>query len=292
MPSRLIREGILTSDRVDELDYGAEVFYRRLLSKVDDHGLYDARPAILRASLYPLRLDRVREADIVRWIAACVKADLIVLYEAGGKSYMQVLRTGWQARSEPKYPPPPTGIGEPPAGVVNGCKQVKTPVPVDVDVVVDGLSETETKASERARDPPRRKRRAPTPIPTEFSLSDRVRQWAAERDVDRLELRVEHFIGRARAKGYTYVDWDAALMNAIREDWAGLSKPSPPQAKKSKADLYSEICGRSDERSNTIEGVAERVDTATIHAIPIDLRKPRGDDVGECGQGGLVAGVG
>jgi hypothetical protein len=63
MPTRLVREGIISSDRVDKLDWQAEVFYRRLLNKVDDHGLYDARPSVLRSSLYPLRVDRVREAD-------------------------------------------------------------------------------------------------------------------------------------------------------------------------------------------------------------------------------------
>lgn len=106
MPNRIIREGIITSDRVDELDAAGEVFYRRLLNKVDDHGLYDARPSILRANLYPLRLDRVREADISRWMAACQKAGLIVFYEAGGKPFLKVLNTNWQVRSEPKYPQP------------------------------------------------------------------------------------------------------------------------------------------------------------------------------------------
>ena len=43
MPNRIIREGILSSDRVDQLDPPAEVFYRRLMSKVDDHGLFDGR---------------------------------------------------------------------------------------------------------------------------------------------------------------------------------------------------------------------------------------------------------
>ena len=110
MPTRLIREGILTSDRVDQLDPPAEVFYRRLLSKVDDHGLYDARPSILRANLYPLRLDRVREADIPRWMAACQKAGLIALYENGGKPYLMAFNTGWEKRSAPKYPLPPENI--------------------------------------------------------------------------------------------------------------------------------------------------------------------------------------
>ena len=110
MPTRLIREGIISSERVDLLEPGEEVFYRRLLNKVDDHGLYDARPSILRANLYPLRLDRVREADISRWMAACQKAGLIVLYENDGKSYLVVLNTGWKTRSEPKYPKPPVEL--------------------------------------------------------------------------------------------------------------------------------------------------------------------------------------
>lgn len=138
MPSRLIREGILTSERIDQLDAPAEVFYRRLMSKVDDHGLYDARPSILRASLYPLRVDRVREADITRWIAACEKAGVIALYQHDGKTYMQMLDTRWSARSEPKYPLPPWGTNAPPFAVENNCKQVKTSVPVfGVGDVVD-----------------------------------------------------------------------------------------------------------------------------------------------------------
>ena len=131
MPTRLIREGIISSDRIDQLDWAAEVFYRRLLNKVDDFGLYDGRPSILRANLYPLRVDRVREADISRWIAMCDTAGLIVLYEADEKPYLKVLDTRWKTRSEPKYPLPDE----------NSCKQVKTVEPLyvveDVDVVED-----------------------------------------------------------------------------------------------------------------------------------------------------------
>jgi hypothetical protein len=133
MPARLLREGILSSDRVDQLDAAAEVFYRRLMSKVDDHGLYDARPAILRSSLYPLRVDRVREADISRWIAACEKAGLIALYAHDGKPYLQMLDTRWTARSEPKFPLPT---------IENKCAQLQTCATLDVfgdgDVVEDG----------------------------------------------------------------------------------------------------------------------------------------------------------
>jgi hypothetical protein len=144
VPSRLIREGILTSDRVDALDFASEVFYRRLMSKVDDHGLFDARTSVLRASLYPLRIDRVREADISRWIAMCEKAGLIALYQHDGKPYLRMLDTRWPARSDPKYPMPTE------EGVANSCKQ--SPASAHLDVIVGGVVVVD-KAHDRQADP-------------------------------------------------------------------------------------------------------------------------------------------
>jgi len=105
MPNRLLREGILTSDRVDELDAAAEVFYRRLMSVVDDYGRFDARPNLLRSRCFPLRVDRVREADISRWMAACQKAGLLALYDINDKQYGELLdfRQAIRAKSS-RYP--------------------------------------------------------------------------------------------------------------------------------------------------------------------------------------------
>jgi hypothetical protein len=49
-----------------------------------------------------------------------------------------------------------------------------------------------------------------------------VREWAADKGHDRLEQHLEYFVGRAKAKGATYADWNAAFMNAIRGNWAKL----------------------------------------------------------------------
>lgn len=141
MPIRLLREGILGSDRVNRLDAAEEVFYRRLMSKVDDHGLYDARVPMLRSSLYPLRVDRVREADISRWIAACEKAGLIVLYVNAGKPFLQMLDTGWTVRSEPKYPRPTDPGSTILTASESGCKQLQTTAPVFGVVVVGEVVE-------------------------------------------------------------------------------------------------------------------------------------------------------
>lgn len=66
-------------------------------------------------------------------------------------------------------------------------------------------------------------------LPENFAVSDRVSQWAAQKGHTRLDERLEHFVGTAKARGYAYADWDQAFMNAIREDWAKLGKSSPTQ---------------------------------------------------------------
>lgn len=107
MPNRIVREGIITSDRVNQLDWPAEVLYRRLLNVVDDFGRYDGRLTVIRAACYPLCLDRIREADLQRWITACVKAGLVRLYDSGGKPYIQIEDFRQQIRAkESKYPAP------------------------------------------------------------------------------------------------------------------------------------------------------------------------------------------
>lgn len=108
MPNRLLREGILTSERVNSLGWEAEVFYRRLMSVVDDFGRYTAHPSLLRAALYPLKLDAVRDANMERLLALVEQARLVRVYEVAGKRYLELLDFKQQVRAkESKYPNPP-----------------------------------------------------------------------------------------------------------------------------------------------------------------------------------------
>jgi hypothetical protein len=43
---------------------------------------------------------------------------------------------------------------------------------------------------------------------------------------------LESFVSKAKAKAYTYADWDQAFMNAIRDDWANLGKSAAPKRRK------------------------------------------------------------
>lgn len=122
MPNRILREGILDSDPVNGLTPEAEVFYRRLMSVVDDYGRFDGRAAVLRSRLYPLQLEKVREAGVERWIAECVKVRLIRLYESNGKPYLTFLKLGAPRAKASKWPAPPEDRPEeqPPAGETPG----------------------------------------------------------------------------------------------------------------------------------------------------------------------------
>jgi len=111
LPNRILREGILTSPRVAKLaGWADEVFYRRLMSVVDDFGRYYADQGLLRAACYPRQLNKVSDSDIGKWLTACVNAALVRVYPASdGERYLQLLDFRQQARAaKSKFPQPPS----------------------------------------------------------------------------------------------------------------------------------------------------------------------------------------
>lgn len=61
-------------------------------------------------------------------------------------------------------------------------------------------------------------------LPEDFRISDRVYAWAKEKGYPNstLEKGLERLISYARRNGKQYVDWDEALISAVRENWAKL----------------------------------------------------------------------
>lgn len=107
MRDRLIRGGMIDSDRVNKLTWAGEVFYRRLQQVADDFGRMDARENILRTSMYPLKLNQVCEADVVKWMDECSNAGLVSRYEVGQKRYLEIINFGQRMKfPKQKYPPP------------------------------------------------------------------------------------------------------------------------------------------------------------------------------------------
>lgn len=212
MPNRIIRENILSSERVGALGWAEEVFYRRLQSIVDDHGRYEASPQLLRSKCYPLHTDKQVNARMVwQWLAECVKVGLVVCYDVAGKRYLEVLNFGQQKRTASKFPQPPS----------IDSKGNQLPAYEHLGVVVfGGVVEGVGVADARADALPPRGRK--TPLEPGFGISDRVKAWAAEKGYGQLSRHLEAFKTKCLAKSYSYADWDAAFMEAIREDWAKL----------------------------------------------------------------------
>lgn len=87
MPNRLIKESICTSDTIDALGWFDEVFFYRLTVNVDDYGRFDARPAILRSRLFPLKVGVTDEA-VRGALGRLEEAGLVTVYTVGGKPYL------------------------------------------------------------------------------------------------------------------------------------------------------------------------------------------------------------
>lgn len=217
MPNRIIREGILTSERVDSLpSWASEVFYRRLMNVVDDFGRYYANSSLLRAACYPLKIDKVSNADIDKWLADCAGAGLVSTYDSGGRRYLQMLDFRQQERAKAsKFP-------QAPSECIAHAQQMIAPAHLDVDV---GVSVFEGDSARKARKRPK------TPIPADFGLSQRVVNWANSNGYGRLQEHLDSFRLKAAAHDYRYSDWDSAFMAAIKADWAGLNGKPPPADK-------------------------------------------------------------
>lgn len=63
-----------------------------------------------------------------------------------------------------------------------------------------------------------------TPLPGSFEISERVKTWAEQKGFSQLPAYLEFFVGRMKANGKNYTDWDEAFMNCIREDWPEFRK--------------------------------------------------------------------
>lgn len=91
MANRILRDWT-TSETMDVLSPGAEVFFTRLIMKADDYGSFHQNPKLLKAALFPLKDINLKQ--ISDWLLECVSAKLIFLYEVDGKHYVRIKNFG------------------------------------------------------------------------------------------------------------------------------------------------------------------------------------------------------
>lgn len=106
MPNRLLRDWT-DSLRFDGITAEAERLFTRLIMKADDYGRFHAEPRLIKASCFPL-FDNLRTPDLVRWLDELSTRQLILRYEAEGRSLLAIVNYGQRLKqSRAKFPPPP-----------------------------------------------------------------------------------------------------------------------------------------------------------------------------------------
>lgn len=226
---RSIKPDTWVDERFAECSPSARLTFIGMQNFCDDRGVHPAKPKTLKAELFPM--DDITSGQVGEWVGELVAAGLVREFttEETGDRYWHVIE--WDQlqkidRPSYKHPAPPA---------LNPTSPRRTDAPsvrdsLDEDSPNDrrapppGVDRKEGKEGEEAGSPKARTRtqsRKAT-MPANFGISTRVQAWAAQKGFDRLPEHLEAFRSKAAAKGYTYADWDEALMGAIRDDWAGL----------------------------------------------------------------------
>lgn len=232
MPDRIVRQNILTSDRVNSLSWAAEVFYRRLMSVTDDYGRYEARPSILRAFMYPLKLTKVTDKDVSNWLDECANADLILIYCVGNKEYLEIHNYGQRLRlMRSKYPSPSED---------SGCQQKTADVSNLPPETKRRESESETESEKKRKEV--RAHSVPTVknsfvIPTQEEVRDYFKKvmgnpkkpgsWPEDKCHMEADTLLDHYTANdwVQNKGKPIKDWKAACRNWIRNNLKGTFSP-------------------------------------------------------------------
>lgn len=128
MPNRILKESICASESVNQLNWFEEVFFYRLIVNCDDYGRFDARPAILKARLFPLK-SRITEKDVSSALTKLADAGIVRLYVCDSKPYLYL--PTWEVHQtvrakKSRYPAPDEGV----KASENICMQMQADVPV------------------------------------------------------------------------------------------------------------------------------------------------------------------
>lgn len=99
MPNRILRPW-QDSFRINQLSDQAELFFVRLIMTVDDFGRFHAHPALLRANLFPLRIERIPEKSVEKWRDECAAAGLFYLFEYKGQKFLEINKFNQRTRQQ------------------------------------------------------------------------------------------------------------------------------------------------------------------------------------------------
>jgi hypothetical protein len=205
---RTIKPEFFTSEDIVVLSPMARILYIALWCEADKEGRMVWKPKTFKMRYLP-----ADDCAIDPLCQELIDAKLVVLY-GDGYAYIPAFKAHQHINPRESD----SQLPEPDARPTRAARVTTRQAP---DSDAQGGREGKGKEGDK-RVKPRE-----TPLPPDFGISERVRAWAAEKGHGRLDDHLENFVSYARRKGATYVDWDEALMGAIRGDWAKLKAAEP-----------------------------------------------------------------
>ena len=212
MPNRILKESIVTSCEIDQLAPQEEVFFYRLLVVCDDFGRQDARPSVLRAKCFPLRLDRVKDKDVQKWLQSLATVGLVELYTVEGKQYVQVAK--WHKHQQrrakhSKFPGPEDVVPE----HESSCNHMHANVPEESRN--RGIEESESGIQSQS---------CSDSVEAVLAYWEQLREHYHLSKKKRTDTRRGHIRARLR-EGYTVDELKAALANAAADPFMQGNNP-------------------------------------------------------------------
>lgn len=195
---RTIKPEFFTSEDIVELEPMARLLYIALWCEADKRGRLAWKPKTFKMRYFP-----ADNCDIDALCDALVTRGLVCLY-GDGLAYIPSFEEHQHINPREKESTFPD-----PNDYASSTRD-------DASVTVksragrkEGREGKEIVASKRE-----------TSIPENFQVSEAVKAWAEKNGHDQLDAHLANFVDAAKAKGYKYIDWDAAFRKAISGNWA------------------------------------------------------------------------
>lgn len=237
MPNRIIKQSAFESEKISALSDFDFRLWVGLITQADDAGRGDARPAILKGHIFPLR-ERVTAKDIEAALLRLAAGSCISLYNVGGKSYYQF--PNWAKHQR----------------VYNA--KAKTPAPEEADEN-DNLRESAASCGElpqaaanRRLNPNPNINPNPNPNPKESTRTraftpPSVEDVAAYVTEKGYGIDPEAFVAYYTAKGWKVgsspmKDWKAAVVTWVKRDRESGRKSAVPAGVSKKAAQRNAEC--------------------------------------------------
>lgn len=271
--ARNIKPGFFKNYELADMGPYAQILFAGLWCLADREGRLEDKPRLIKAEIFPYY-----DCDVNGELTKLERLKLVDRYEADGIAVIQVCnfkkhQTPHNTEKASSLPARSAYSPEKPHAAysqeINGGLTVDSPKsnggnPPDSlihrftdSLIPDSPNGVMPQAAPAA--PKKSRKPAKTSLPDDFCISEAVRDWADRNGVQHLDRHFDSFVTKVRANGYTYVNWDAALQNAISDDWAKLNthqaRGSPPgyQTANDKAkSLADRLTGNRNEQRHTI----------------------------------------